>query len=163
MSTTVPHIDRAFCQEARTQKLLRRFVSETASACCAFEATFWTISHDGGKIDCAVNSGASPNVIENISVPSSDSVVGLVANTGIAACIGPGDYQNTSVAALTGVQVHAMLVAPVNCGGSVCGVLSAVNPLGGGVFAPGDLETIQWKAYLLGLVLADVCKDCAAQ
>lgn len=156
------HFDRLFCQKPRAQKMLRRFVAETAAACRAFEATFWTISSDGASIDGAAGSGANPQIIESVSVPAGDSVVGLVANTGIAACIGPGDYQNPSVAALTGVQVHAMLVAPVRCGGSVCGVLSAVNPDGGGVFDPGALEMLQWKAYLLGLLLADLSRDGAA-
>lgn len=155
-------IDRAFCRVPRTQKFLRRFVAETAAACRAGEATFWSVSPDGKNLDGAINSGAKHEIIENASVPACDSVVGLAATTGISACIGPGDYQNPSIAKLTGLAVHAMVVAPVLVNEQVCGVVSAVNPADGGIFNATDLETLQWKAYLLGLLLADSAKDDGA-
>ncbi len=154
-----PFISRALCHEVRAQKLLRRFVAESAAAVHAGEATLWTISADGKQMEGAINSGPAPHIIENAAVPANDSVVGLAATTGIAASIGPGDYQNPSIAKLTGLPVLAMVVAPVMWGGQICGVLSAVNPVAGGVFSPEGLETLQWRAYLLGLLLADVGKD----
>jgi hypothetical protein len=92
-------------------------------------------------------------------VPANDSVVGLVATTGITACIGPGDYQNPSIIKMTGLQVHAMVVAPVMIDSQICGVVSAINPVDGGLFSPADLDTLQWKAYLLGLLLVDADKE----
>ena len=38
---------------------------------------------------------------------------------------------------------------------AVLGVLSAINPRGGGLFGCEDLERLSFNAYLLGLVLAD--------
>jgi hypothetical protein len=152
-------LNRDYCRRARTQKLLRRFMAETTLACKAGEATFWTISADGRHMEGAINSGRTPELIENASVPSNDSVVGLVATSGISACIGPEDYMNPSIAKITGLQVFAMVVAPVMIDAQICGVVSAVNPVDGGVFKPEDLETLQWKAYLLGLLLADADKE----
>lgn len=159
--TTSP-VSRSLCHSPRVEKMLRRFVSEAAAAVRAGEATFWTISANGRHMEGAINSGAKAQIIENASVPANDSVVGLAATTGVAVSIGPDDYQNPSIAKLTGLAVVAMTVAPVRAGGHICGALSAVNPVGGGLFTQSDLETLQWKAYLLGLLLDDVTKDAGA-
>jgi hypothetical protein len=37
----------------------------------------------------------------------------------------------------------------------VAAVLSAINPARGSTFSRADLEALEWKAYLAGLVLED--------
>lgn len=152
-------IDRAFCRRPRATKLIRRFLSEIVSACNAKESTFWVFSADGAHIEGAVNTGEKAALIENAAVPANNSVVGLSATTGISACIGPDDFQNPSIVKITGMPVYAMVVVPVLIDAQICGVVSVVNPLNGGVFSPGDLEMLQWKAYLLGLLIADADGD----
>ena len=39
--------------------------------------------------------------------------------------------------------------------GKLGAVLSAINPVGRALFVSEDLEKLSWKAFLLGLVLAD--------
>jgi hypothetical protein len=82
-------------------------------------------------------------------------VVGTVASNGLATSIGPGDFHNPSIDELTGLRTRAMVAAPVLVRGKIVGVVSAINPTGGGLFSAGDLERISWKAYLIGLVLRD--------
>jgi hypothetical protein len=152
-------VSRQFCRHGRNQSIMRRFMAETTVACRAGEATFWVISADGRNMEGAVNTGAAKEKIESASVPANDSVVGLTATTGISACIGPDDYQNPTIINMTGVKVHSMVVAPVRVDAQICGVVSAVNPSDGGLFQAGDLDVLQWKAYLLGLVLRELDED----
>ena len=152
-------VTRQFCQHGRNQSILRRFMAETTAACQAGEATFWVISADGRNMEGAINTGAVKDKLESASVPANDSVVGLTATTGISACIGPDDYQNPTIINMTGLKVHSMVVAPVRVDAQICGVISAVNPIHGGLFQAGDLDVLQWKAYLLGLVLQNIDED----
>jgi hypothetical protein len=149
-------VSRQFCQHGRNQTIIRRFMAETTMACRAGEATFWVISADGRNMEGAINTGVSRGKIEGASVPANDSVVGLTATTGISACIGPDDYQNPTIINMTGLKVHSMVVAPVRVDAQICGVISAVNPIDGGLFQAADLDVLQWKAYLFGLVLRDI-------
>jgi hypothetical protein len=48
-----------------------------------------------------------------------------------------------------------MAAAPFSCDQEPAGVISAINPAGGGLFSASHLETLKWKAYLLGLILED--------
>ena len=138
-------------------KLMRRFVAETVCACRASEATFWAISACGKRIEGAINAGKDFERVEKLVVHANDSVVGLIATTGISACIGPGDFMNPEIK--KEFSVRNMVVAPVMIESQVCGVLSAINVTEGEKFKPEDLEALQWKAYLLGLLLADVIRD----
>jgi GAF domain-containing protein len=150
-----PPLDRAACQRGRLCRLLRRLLAETTAACQAAEATLWTPSADRSALEGALNHGHTPAVLESVAVPVDDSVVGLVFRTGVAACIGPGDPHNPSVDERTGLPTLAMAAAPVRCGSEVAAVLSAINPARGSTFSRADLEALEWKAYLAGLVLED--------
>ena len=150
-------IDWQFCHDYRNMKLIRRFVTETAAGCGATESTFWVISADGKRIEGAINSGQEFAKIESEVVHANDSVVGLIATTGISACIGPGDFQNPEAKKKYGVK--NMVVAPVVIESQICGVLTAVNFVEETKFSPENLETLQWKSYLLGLVLANLLKE----
>jgi hypothetical protein len=150
-------LDWKFCHTPRTMKLLRRFMAETAECCRAAEATFWVISSDGKRVEGAINSGKDKDEVEKLVVHANDSVVGLIATTGISACIGPGDFMNPEIKEKYGVR--NMVVAPVMIDSEISGVVTAINVLEGDTFKPGDLETLQWKAYLLSLILADADKN----
>jgi len=150
-------LDWKFCHQPRTMKLLRRFMTETAESCRATEATFWVISTDGKRVEGAINSGKDSDEVEKLVVHANDSVVGLIATTGISACIGPGDFMNPEIKEKYGVR--NMVVAPVMIDSQISGVVTAINVTEGDTFKPTDLETLQWKAYLLGLVLVDSDKN----
>ena len=148
-------ITRDECQRGRAAGLGRRILDETVGQCRAKEATFWLLSEDGQGMEGTLNRGQSAQILEKICVPLADSVVGMVASNGLAVSIGPDDYHNRAVDELTQMKTDAMIAAPVHARGQLCGVLSAVNPVDGGLFSPKDLETLSWKAYLMGLVLDD--------
>jgi GAF domain len=156
-SDEVP-IDRAFCRREEMQELGRRLLRDTVSGCGAAEATLWVTSADGQHLDAALNHGLKPDVVEALSVPVADSVVGMVACTGAASCIGPEDYQNPTVVEATGIKVAAMAAAPVYVKGHLCGVISTINPQESAVFEAKQLDVLQWKAYLMGLIILD-CRD----
>lgn len=145
-----------FCHTPRTLKLMRRFMAETAGDCRASEATFWVISADGKRIEGAVNFGKDVDKVEKLVVHANDSVVGLIATAGISLCVGPGEFMNPEIK--KEFSVRNMVVAPVTVDSQICGVVSAINAIDGEKFKPEDLETLQWKAYLLGLVLVDILK-----
>ena len=151
-------INREFCHVPRALKLMRRFMAETASACRASEATFWVISADGKQIEGAVNSGKECDRVEKLVVQANDSVVGLIATAGISLCVGPGEFMNPEIK--KEFSVRNMVVAPVTIDSQICGVVSAINATEGEKFRADDLETLQWRAYLMGLVLLDLVK-CA--
>ncbi len=103
----------------------------------------------------ALNHGKTPAVMEALSVPITQSVVGMVASTGVSASIGPDDYHHPVATQAGAADTLAMIAAPVLIRGKLAGVVSAINPRGGGLFSADDLERLSFNAYLLGLILAD--------
>jgi len=93
------------------------------------------------------------DVVERISVPAHNSVIGLVAEQGLAKAIGPADWHNPSVDKATGTPTLAMVAAPIDVVGVRVGVLSAINPTGGGVFEGAALRTLIEKADQAGKIL----------
>lgn len=150
-------IERDVCRASeRLARAARRLLAETARDCAAAEATFWLISADGQHMEGVFNHGPTPEILETAAVPVADSVVGMVAANGLAASIGPEDPHNPAVDRMTGTVTRAMVAAPVRVRGQTCGVISAINPQRGGVFSGEALDTLKWKAWLLGLVLAEL-------
>lgn len=145
------------CRQGAARELVRRLLAEAAGETGASEATLWLLSEDHAYLEGTVNHGPTPAILEQARVPVTDSVVGLVASNGLAASIGPEDYHNPEVDRMTGVRTGAMIAVPVYVRGKLRGVLSAINPSGGGLFAADHLERLSWKGYLAGLVLADQC------
>jgi GAF domain-containing protein len=131
--------------------LLARAVED----CRADEGTLWLLSADREAMDGALNHGKTPQVMEALSVPITQSVVGMVASTGVGASIGPDDYHHPAPTQAGAADTLAMIAVPVLVRGQLVGVLSAINPRGGGLFSAADLETLSFNAYLLGLILAD--------
>src|SRR5947208_2983229 len=129
-------IDRAFCQHGRMATLGRRLLGEVVADCGAREATFWVISADGMNMEGALNWGRTPHVIESISVPANESIVGMVAQSGTPINIGPDARYNPTVDRAAGTRTHAMVVAPVQVAWERCGVLSAIRTPDEGLFEP---------------------------
>jgi len=148
-------IARSACERPRVAQPGRRLVREAADACGAAEATFWLLAGGGDALEGLWNAGATPHLLEQARVPVEGSVIGMVAATGRAACVGPETPRHPAVDAMTGTPTTAMAAAPVRLHGEVCGVLSAVNPRAGGLFPRAALDALEWKAHLLGLVLED--------
>jgi putative methionine-R-sulfoxide reductase with GAF domain len=142
-------------QSGRLGRIGRRLLAEAAADCSASGVALWLVSADGATMLGALNHGPATTVVESASVPVAESVVGMVAANGLAASIGPGDHHNTSVDERTGIETRAMIAVPVLVGGKLVGVLSAINPTQALLFSAEDQEKLSWKAYLLGLVLAD--------
>jgi GAF domain-containing protein len=151
----MPVPTRASCQAPPTADLGRRLLARVAADCRAAETTLWLLSADRATLDGALNHGPTPAVLESLSVPITDSVVGMVASTGVAASIGPDDYHHPAPADAGAADTRAMIAAPVYVRDHLAGVLSAINPAGGGLFSAGDLDALSFNAYLLGLILAD--------
>jgi GAF domain-containing protein len=146
---------RASVQRGAAATPGRRILARAAEDCRAEEATLWLISGDRARMDGALNHGRTPEVLESLSVPVPQSVVGMVASTGVGASIGPDDYHHPAPTQAGAAGTNAMIAVPVLVGGRLAGVLSAINPVGGGLFSSEDLERLSFNAYLLGLVLAD--------
>jgi len=103
-----------------------------------------------------LNVGRTPEVLESLSVPITQSVVGMVASTGVG-----GEHRAGRLPPPGGDRGgrgrHAGDDSRRRCliGGRLAGVVSAINPRGGGLFSAEDLERLSFNAYLLGLILAD--------
>jgi hypothetical protein len=145
------------CDELRRSPVARplvRLLDEAVREVTAAEGTLWLLSHDGAHLLGVFNNGATREVVEQSAVPLETSVIGLVASTGLASCIGPDEWHNPDIDRVTGTQTMAMAAAPIRCHDRVAGVLSAINCRGlTGLFSGNDLETLEWKALLIGLVL----------
>src|SRR5689334_14938746 len=86
--------DRASCQAAPAAHLGRQMLARAVDDCRAEEATLWLLSADRQQMEAALNHGKTPALLESLSVPITQSVVGMVASTGIGASIGPEDYHH---------------------------------------------------------------------
>lgn len=146
---------RATCQQGVAADLGRRLLARAAVDCRAEEATLWLLSEDRQNMEGTLNAGKTPDVLEQLSVPITQSVVGMVASTGVGASIGPDDYHHPVATQAGAADTLAMIAAPVLIRGRLAGVVSAINPRGGGLFSADDLERLSFNAYLLGLILAD--------
>lgn len=146
---------RHSCQWSATATPIRRVLERACAECCACEATFWVFSENRGKLDAAINHGSTPATMEGVSVPVAQSVVGMVASTGVGASIGPEEFHHPAASEAGAVDTRAMIAVPVYARGKLVGVLSAINPVGGGLFNPDDLECLSFNAYLVGLIVAD--------
>jgi putative methionine-R-sulfoxide reductase with GAF domain len=146
---------RSFCQRDPFASMGRRLLAEAARAAHAAEATLWLISEDHLHLEGTLNHGKTPHLLESLRVPVTASVVGMVASTGVAASIGPDDYHNPVATAAGAADTRAMIAVPVYVKGELAGVVSAINPADGGLFSAQDMEQLSFRAYLIGLVLAD--------
>jgi GAF domain-containing protein len=146
---------RASCQTGATAALGRRVLARAVEDCRAEEGTLWLLSEDRQRMEGALNHGKTPAVMEALAVPITQSVVGMVASTGVSASIGPDDYHHPVATQAGAADTLAMIAAPVLIRGKLAGVVSAINPRGGGLFSADDLERLSFNAYLLGLILAD--------
>lgn len=147
-------IDRATVRRGATETLLRQLLADTVKELRCAEATIWTISADGLHLEGAINHGPTVKVVESISVPANNSVIGLVAEQGLAKAIGPADWHNPSVDKATGTATVAMVAAPIDVEGVRTGVLSAINPTEGGGFEGAALRALIEKADRVGKILA---------
>jgi hypothetical protein len=146
---------RASVQQGPAGTPARRLLARAAEDCRAEEATLWLVSDDRRRMDGVLNHGKTPHVLESLSVPIPQSVVGMVASTGVGASIGPDDYHHPAPTQAGAADTLAMIAVPVQVAGRLAGVLSAINPSGGGLFSCADIEKLSFNAYLLGLILAD--------
>ena len=153
--TTSSMPTRESSQSGATAALGRRVLARTVEDCHAEEATLWLLSADRQSMEGVLNHGKTPQVMESLSVPITQSVVGMVASTGVSASIGPDDYHHPVATRAGAADTLAMIAAPVLVRGRLAGVVSAINPRGGGIFSADDLERLSFNAYLLGLILAD--------
>jgi putative methionine-R-sulfoxide reductase with GAF domain len=110
-------------------------------------------------MDGTLNHGQTPHLLESLSVPVTQSVVGMVASTGVAASIGPDDYHHPVATQAGAADTSAMIAVPVYVRGNLTGVVSAINPKNRERFAAADMESLSFNAYLLGLVLADAAAN----
>ena len=150
---------RSHCQQPRIATPARAVLAEAAAACDAAAATFWVISSDGLHMEGALSTDAQSHLLESATVPVADSVVGMIAATGLGTTIGPQDRHNPSVDRQTGVPTTTMAAVPVHVDGVLCGVVSAVNRRGGALFDRHDLRKLEAKAEQLGVILRSIGND----
>ena len=114
------------CQQGIGADLGRRLLAR-AAVDVAQEATLWLLSDDRQSMDGALNHGNTPAVLESLSVPITQSVVGMVASTGVGAASArttiTTPWRRTGAA-----DTLAMIAAPVLIRGRLAGVVSAINP-----------------------------------
>ena len=148
-------LTRHAIQAGRAAAPGRRALGEVVATCHAHEATLWVISRDGLAMEGALNHGATPQILENVSVPLDASVVGMVASNGLSASIGADHYRHPGPEREGGATVQAMIAAPVYVRQKIVGVLSAIKSACGDLFTPDDLEALNRAADLMGKLLAD--------
>lgn len=142
------------CRAAPLDGLLTRFLRETCGALNGSEATFWSLSADRGQLDGAANFGPSESIIENAVVPVGQSSIGMVATTEMPIVLGAHERLYAGIDEATGTPTRGMVAAPVRIHGQVVGVLSCINPPQDAMFSGAQIEVLEWKAYLLGALLA---------
>ena len=106
-------------------------------------------------MEVAVNHGPQAALVESLSAPVCDSVVGLVQATRMATAIGPLDAHHPGVDEATGLKTLAMVAAPVLGPEGVLGVLSAINPLSSPRFNGPDLQRLAQAAETLGRAILE--------
>lgn len=146
-------------QQGKLESSGRAILAEVVRDLSAAEATLWILSDDGQYLKGTLNHGPARDEIERITVPVARSIIGMVASTGVGACCGPDAPYNRAVDQATHVTTTSMVATPVLVRGRLCGVVSAINAGGGGMFTGNDLKNLQWKAHLLGLMIADECQE----
>ena len=139
--------------------LVRRLLAEGVKDCTSTEATYWGLEDDPPALRALVNTGSDPARLEGLTVPLEGSLVGMVVSTAMAAAMGPEATYHPAADTATGARTEAMAAAPVCVEGRVVGVLSTINPASGGLFSPGDVERVQWRALLLGCLLEHWTRD----
>jgi len=148
--------DRSHFQDPALAAYGRRLLAETVERTKADEATLWVLTQDGQSLAGALNHGAASEVVEQLSVPVMDSLIGTTLLHGEASRIGHDDLANPMsgfVGGQTGSQLHAMLACPIRIQDQVRGALTAVRTLNTADFPETALEELKWKAFLLGLLL----------
>jgi len=146
-------ISRTDFQSSAEYNHCKTLLTELVQACTCEESTLWLLSQDSDSLMGTVNIGKTPDILENIDVLIKDSVIGMVALTATASCISADDEYDRSVDQASKTDTRAMAATPVYLDGEVCGVLSALNPIDRETFNQDDLGILQWKSYLLGLIL----------
>ncbi len=145
--------ERAVPFDSRVLRILQRFVTETRDTLAATDAMVWLL-HDDQSILMPLASAQTPEeLFTHIRIHVDDSVIGLVAQTGMPTVIGPEDQHNPLAEEVSGIATEWMVAAPVYVHGEVRGVLSAIQSDRERSFSGEDLETIAWRAELLGSVL----------
>ncbi|MGA2095218.1 MAG: GAF domain-containing protein [Candidatus Acidiferrum sp.] len=152
-------LTKAFFKNPSAASQGRRILAEVCKNCRAEEATLWLISRDGNSMEGTLNQGATPHILENASVPVSQSQTGLVAATGIGLCLGPEAKFNPTVDQSTGLRTRAMVAAPFRHESEIAGVLTAINPIQREQFDATDLEELSWRTHILELLVEDLAKS----
>jgi hypothetical protein len=155
-------LTKAFFKNSPAANQGRRILAEVCKNCRAEEATLWLISPDGTAMDGTLNHGATPHILENASVPVTQSQTGLVAATGIGLCLGPEAKFNPTVDQSTGLRTRAMVAAPFRHESEIAGVLTAINPIHRDLFDATDLEELSWRSHILELIVEDLTKNSPA-
>jgi len=132
---------------------IRRLLQDVVDLCRSTAATYWEATEDGCHLLAAVDLGPEAERLEGLRVPVAGSLVGMVLCTGLPTAVGPDAAYHPAAMEATGILTRAMAAAPVRVAGRTVGVLSTINPTEGDRFGPGDLERVQWQAFLLGCLL----------
>lgn len=164
------HIPREFCKShPQLESQLRRVVRDAAVATEAEESTIWVISPDDMFLQGAINFGDTPHVLEQIDVPivprsaeEDAAIIGLVLQNQHGICKNPDDRHNQLVDRAAGKKTITQVAVPINIGQHLVGVMSAINRRGGALFDGVSLDEMNWRAYLVGLVLRDYGAEDAA-
>jgi len=155
-SLPAPRPTGALCQSPEVAEKGCRLLAEVVAETGADEATVWVLSKDGTDLEGALNHGQTPETIEQLVVPVSDSLVGSCMVARQAAILGPGELNKPMslfIAHQTDSPVAAMMVCPVYVEEYLCGALTVVRTHLQGPFTAENLELARWKAFLAGLVL----------
>jgi hypothetical protein len=141
MSSESINVDREACRRPPLADGLRALLAEAALSLHAGEATLWVFADEGDTMTAALNHGPASAIVEMQAVPATESVVGFVATQGTPMVVGPGDWQNPTVMAATGIAVIAMVAVPVRCADEVIGTLSVINPVSSERFGIEELRS----------------------
>jgi signal transduction protein with GAF and PtsI domain len=149
--------------DPRGLRVITRYVRETCQAMGAADASLWLLDEAEMDLTPVASARTPEHHFSDMRTPVDDSVIGVVARTGMPTVIGPADRHNPIAERVSGIVTAWMVAAPVHERGRICGVLSAIRSDVTVPFTGADLDTMSWRAEIVGyLVQAALERDASA-
>jgi hypothetical protein len=134
-------------------RVIARYVDETCRLLDASDSSLWLLGDAESDLTPVASARTPEHHFAEMRTPVDDSVIGVVARTGMPTVIGPEDRHNPIAEQVSGIATAWMVAAPVHDGDRLRGVLSAIRSDVSRPFTGADLETMNWRAEVLGYVV----------
>lgn len=149
----VPNEILKICAEEDTLHQLSTILQRANNEIAGDDSMLWILSQDENTLYPIATVNTDIALLDKISVPVQDSVIGMVVSTGLSTTIGPDDEYNPEVEKITGIETSTMVAVPIYVDGKEFGVLSSIRSDKENIYAAKELRLYEWYAYVLSLVI----------